>query len=194
MFLYNIKLSMPDWAGGWYERGESIKTYLYDTTQEYYEYLARHEATHMMLSAATNDNASYWMQEGFATTMPNYVVTGALEINRIETLREAYASGRLPTFREHAETDIESLSEIFDVRLYYGYSSAMVIFLLEQTSDDMLKRLFHELDTYPYISLTMSEKANDTQAITEKCFKKAMGKTFDQFYAGFEKWLKGKLS
>ena len=194
VFLYNIKLSMPDWAGGWYERGESIKTYLYDTTQDYYEYLARHEATHMMLSAVTCDNASYWMQEGFATTMPVYVTTGALEINRIDTLREAYGSGRLPTFQEHVETNIESLSEIFDVRLYYGYSSAMVIYLLEQTTDDTLKKLFNELNTYPYISLTLSEKARDTQVITEKCFKKATGKTFAQFYAGFDEWLKLKLS
>ena len=86
-FLYSVKLSMPDWAGGWYERGESIKTYLYESTKERYEYLVRHEATHMMLTAATNDNASYWMQEGFATTLPGYVTAGKLEINRVDTVK-----------------------------------------------------------------------------------------------------------
>lgn len=194
VFSYSIKLSMPDWVGGWYERGESIKTYLYDTTRERYEYLVRHEATHMMLSAATNDNASYWMQEGFATTLPGYVTDGKLAINRIETVKEALRTGRLPSFEEHAQTNIETLTDIFDVRLYYGYSSAMVIYLLEKIDDVTRLKFFKELETYPYISLTMGEKVYDTQFITEKCLKKATGKTFEQFYAGFEDWLKAKLS
>lgn len=193
-FLYNTKLSMPDWAGGWYESGESIKTYIYDTSQETYEYMMRHEATHMLLAHTTNDNASYWMQEGFATTMPEYVLSGQLLINRKDVVKEAYDTGRLPTVSEHVNTNIEMLSDMFDVRLYYGYSSAMVVYLLERTDDATLLRLFEELKTYPYISLTMGEKAYDTQAITEKCFKKATGKSFDDFYSNFNSWLVGKLT
>ena len=73
VFLYSVKLSMPDWAGGWYELGESIKTYSFDASLSRYENLVRHEATHMLLADVTGDNAPYWMQEGFATTMPDYV-------------------------------------------------------------------------------------------------------------------------
>ena len=193
-FLYNTKLSMPDWAGGWYESGESIKTYLYETTPETYEYLVRHEATHMLLAAATNDNAAYWMQEGFATTMPEYVTMGKLVINRKSTIKEALDAGKLPSVSEHVNTNIETLTNIFDVRLYYGYSSAMVVYLLEKTDDATLLRLFDELETYPYISLTMGEKVFDTQVITEKCFKKAMGKSFEDFYSGFNSWIITKLS
>ncbi len=194
VFLYSIKLSMPDWAGGWYERGESIKTYIYDTSQERYEYMVRHESTHMMLAAATNDNAAYWMQEGFATIMPDYIAKGKLAINRSDVLKEAISQDSLPTVKEHTATNIETLTDMFEVRLYYGFSSAMVLYLLEKTDTATLLKLFNELETYPYISLTMGEKVFDTQAITEKCFKKATGKAFDDFYSGFDDWLKEKLS
>jgi hypothetical protein len=193
-FLYSIKLSLPDWAGGWYESGESIKTYLYDASPGRYEYLMRHEATHMMLSAVTNDNASYWMQEGFATTLPALVAEGKLEINRGSVVKEAIELGRLPTVREHVETNHETITDMFDVRLYYGYSSAMAVYLLEKMDSTTLSRLFYELETYPYISLTMSEKTFDTQVITEKCFKKVTGKTFDEYFEGFDSWVRAKLS
>ena len=194
VFLYSAKLSMPDWVGGWYERGESIKTYLYDTSLERYQYLMRHEATHMMLADATNDNAAYWMQEGFATTMPQYVDTGALAINRESTVRQAMEAGKLPTIAEHTAANLESMNVDFDVQLYYGYSSAMVVYMLERTDDATLRELFEELRTYPYISLTLSEKAMDAEAITEKCIKKATGRTLEEFYAGFDEWLAAKLS
>jgi hypothetical protein len=194
VFLYSAKLSMPGWVGGWYERGESIKTYLYDTSLERYQYLMRHEATHMMLADATNDNAAYWMQEGFATTMPGYAATGKLAINRESTVRQAMESGRLPTLAEHTAASLESMTDSFDVQLYYGYSSAMVVYLIEHTDDDTLIELFDELRTYPYISLTLSEKAMDAEAITEKCIKKATGLTLEEFYSGFDEWLEARLS
>ena len=129
VFLYSAKLSMPDWVGGWYERGESIKTYLYDAPVERYQYLMRHEATHMMLADATNDNAAYWMQEGFATTMPEYATKGKLAINRESIVKQAMESGRLPTLAEHTAANLESMNADFDVQLYYGFSSAMVVYL-----------------------------------------------------------------
>ncbi len=194
VFLNSIKLSLPDWAGGWYENGESIKTYIYDAAPGRYEYLMRHEATHMMLSYATNDNAAYWMQEGFATTLPTFIADGRLEINRKDVLEEAFSQGVLPTVKQHVNTNIEELTDMFDVRLYYGYSSAMAVYMMQKMDQPTLKRLFYELKTYPYIALTMSEKAFDTQTITEKCFKKATGSKFYDYFDGFENWLNSALS
>ncbi len=194
VFLYSAKLSMPSWVGGWYERGESIKTYLYDASLERYQYLMRHEATHMMLAYTTNDNAAYWMQEGFATTMPEYAAAGKLAINRENIVKQAMESGQLPTLAEHTSSNLESITDSFNVQLYYGYSSAMVVYLMEHTDDETLIELFEELRTYPYISLTLSEKARDAEAITEKCLKKATGLTLEEFYAGFDEWLTARLS
>jgi hypothetical protein len=70
----------------------------------------------------------------------------------------------------------------------------MVVYLLERTDDATLIKLFDELRTYPYISLTLSEKALDAEAMTEKCIKKATGRTMEAFYSGFEEWLRAKLS
>ena len=83
---------------------------------------------------------------------------------------------------------------MFEVRLYYGFSSAMVMYLIEKTDDATLLKLFDELKTYPYISLTMGEKVYDTEVITEKCIKKATGMAFEQFYEGFDAWLRAKIS
>ena len=185
---------MPDWAGGWYELGESIKTYRYDASVGRYEYLVRHEATHMLLAHVTGDNAPYWMQEGFATTMPDYVTAGKLAINRYDTVLNAFESNRLPTVKEHVSTNLETLTDTFDVRLYYGFSSAMALYLLDNTDDDQITKLFEELKKYPYIPVTMSEKVPETQAVAEECFTKVLGRSFYDFYSGFDKWLEDMLA
>jgi hypothetical protein len=193
VFLNSVKLTLPNWAGGWYEANESIKFYSYSKNPEDYYNLMRHETTHMMLADVTNDNASYWLQEGFATTMPNVLTNNELFIDKA-ILRQFHDIGSLPNVKDHIDLNLENITERNNVRLYYSFSNAMVIYLLEKMDKDTLLDLFKELSAYPYIDLTVAEKIPQTNKRVLASLKKATGKSFEEFYKEFHTWLLDEIS
>lgn len=188
VFLNSVKLSLPNWAGGWYEAKESIKFYIRSRAPKDYYHLMRHETTHMMLADVTNDNASYWLQEGFATTMPNTLLNYDL-FNDLNILRQFYDSDNLPKVTEHIAINLENITARDDVRLYYSFSNAMIIYMLENMKKDTLLAFFNELASYPNIPVTVAEKIPETNKRVLESIKKATGKSFEEFYDGFDKWL-----
>lgn len=188
VFLNSVKLTLPNWAGGWYESKESIKFYIRSKAPEDYYHLMRHETTHMMLADITNDNASYWLQEGFATTMPNALLNYDLFID-LDILRQFHDSDNLPKVTEHIDINLENITERDDVRLYYSFSNAMVIYLLENMEKETLLAFFNELSSYPNIPVTVAQKIPETNNRVLESIKKTTGKSFEEFYNGFDKWL-----
>ena len=62
--------------------------------------------------------------------------SGKLAISRYDTVLTAYETDRLPTVKEHVTANLETLTDTFHVRLYYGYSSVMVLYLLDKAEEE----------------------------------------------------------
>jgi hypothetical protein len=188
VFLQSIKLTLPGWVGGWHENGEAIKIYAVLRNAEPYESMMRHEATHTALSELTGDNAAYWMQEGFAVLLEDSG-TGALDapsVRDMNALIELYGRGRLPALADHLSANPERLTDPLDVRGYYAYSNAMVVWLLLRCGRDRIPSLFDalkEFETIPGVAAAKIEPLNER---TAAALRKAAGVEFGE---EFEKWL-----
>jgi hypothetical protein len=192
VFLQSIKLTLPAWVGGWHESGESIKLFAAMRRADAYAPMLRHETTHMALSELTGDNAAYWMHEGFATLLEQ-TGTAALTspyIADMDALEGLYRQKRLPDITDHLSANPELLSDSLDVRGYYAYSCAMVVWLLDERSPDILKPVFEALRACDMIPGTAAEKI---EALNERTAAALRSAAQIEFGEDFEDWLEQKI-
>ncbi|MGE5589383.1 MAG: hypothetical protein ACM3ZA_01955 [Bacillota bacterium] len=186
-FLYSIKPSLPTWVGGWNEAGEAIKFRASRDVPPDPDGLL-HESTHHMLSELTNDNASYWLQEGLAGWTPG-ARAGEFDMNR---LRQRLGGALHWTLPQLEMQDLESM-EGPDVGAYYAESFLVVKYLMETYGLDRFKAIAAELAKHPVHPVTAAEKTSETNQLTRAAMEKALGISFDRFAAEWYAWAKGEV-
>lgn len=186
-FLYSIKPSLPTWVGGWNEAGEAIKFRAPRDVPPDADGLL-HESTHHMLSEMTNDNASYWFQEGLAGWTPG-ARAGKFDMNR---LRQRLGGPLRWTLPELEAQDLESM-EGPDVGAYYAEAFLVVKYLMDTYGLDRFKAITAELAKHPANPMTAAEKTSETNQLTRAALEKALGIPFDRFAADWYAWAKGEV-
>jgi hypothetical protein len=176
LFRQSVKFSLPKWAGGWNEYGESIKW----IGKEGYDSLVYHsglvhETTHQMLGEMTNDNAAYWMHEGLATMYELEWVEK--ELGRKVTFRP---QPLLWTANEMLYVRLEELDRT-KAGIYYYQAYLMMTFMEEQYGEQAIAKWMLELKESPYIEGTTSDKMKFSNERTIRAFEIATGIPFEQF-------------
>jgi len=191
-FLQSVKWSLPDWAGGWNEYGESIKLLveanadISDRYKTYYHSAIIHEMVHKMLGELTNDNAAYWLQEGLAEQ------TSA----RMDRIPENDALPVIPrselwSWPKLASVQLEQLTAE-EAPQYYHQSRLIVEFLLERYGYQPLREAFRLLRQQPYIPASTAEKLQEVNRRTVRALEQALGKPFQQLAEEWWIWATGQ--
>ncbi|MHB9146603.1 MAG: peptidase MA family metallohydrolase [Symbiobacteriia bacterium] len=184
-FLYSIKPSLPGWVAGWTEAGESIKYWVMQDAPSSEGLL--HETTHHMLSELTNDNASYWLQEGLAT-WATATHGGGLDVRS-----QLGPSGRLPwTLPELAAVNLEELDQN-KAEAYYAEAYLTVKYLLDTYGMEKLKAVTAELARHPANPVTASEKLTESSTLTQEAISNVLGVPFEQFAGDWQTWAAAQL-
>lgn len=188
LFLYDIKPSLPTWVGGWDEANESIKFRISDHTKFVPAGGLLHESTHQMLFALSNNNASYWLQEGLASWVPRSR-TGDFGLAK---LRDAV--GAKPwTLPELEAKNLETLDSK-DAMIYYGESMLVAKYLMDTYGVEKLKAITAELAQHPENAVTVAETIPASNRLTEAAISNVTGLRFDQFAEDWYAWAKDLLS
>lgn len=139
LFRTSVLLSLPEWATGWTEPGESIKFRVRDTSDLFFRRLLTHELAHQVLFAQGLEDP--WLHEGIA----------CYESGQVVDLGMHWAGGRYwPTVQEavrrHDELPLDALPSFEDlpddqVDLAYAQSWSMVAYVVEEHGMSGLQRL-----------------------------------------------------
>lgn len=186
-FLYSIKPSLPDWVAGWNEAGEAVKIDAPRDDPRLRPGVLLHETTHRMLSELTNDNASYWLQEGLATWAVQ-AESGA------PSGTAKSGSGRAAprwTLQELETQDLESMDGE-KAAAYYAETLLVVRYLMDAYGIDKFKAVAVELGRHPYNPVTAAEKTAETNRLTRQAIEQALGVPFDQFARSWYAWAKAQ--
>lgn len=173
-FRQSIKLSLPQWAVGWNEYGESIKfigSKKWDKT--IFASGLLHETTHQMLGDMTNDNASYWMQEGLATYYEQYFYPH-LRLFPDQSDKPTW------TISEMSKINLEGLSDKKAYQ-YYEQANSIVAFIISKYGEQKINLIMNSLNKQPYLEGTTSEKLKTSNLRTEQAVSNALNISFVQF-------------
>jgi hypothetical protein len=192
VFLQSVKLDLPAWVGGWHEYGESIKSFTgaYGDDGSAYKSVLNHETTHRMVSELSNDNASYWIQEGLAG-----VFQTALDEPDGALLTADEAGADYTPYTQQKTIDLEKLgmNNQGAVMLYYSTSKAFAAFLLDQYGWQKVKQMLEYMKRFDEIPVTGAEKIDKTNSRTDEALKNILGIDSDEiFQADFDKWQESK--
>jgi hypothetical protein len=190
VFLQSVKLDLPSWVGGWQEYGEAIKSYAgaYPADTGDLRRMLNHESTHRMVSELSNDNASYWIQEGLAT-----VFQDALGNSGQPYLSAREASEQYTPYAQQKSIDLEKLGleDGTAVTKYYATSKAFAAFLLDKYGWNIMRQALEYMKKYPLIPVTAAEKMQDTNVRTDDAIRTVFGfATDDDFQRAFDAWQK----
>lgn len=160
---------------GWNEEGESIKVLVLKSNKDRtFQYLL-HEIGHQVLSDLTNDNASLYLQEGFATFLQK-------SINNEESLSIHYNQASQYAFHililnQFNFLTIEELSnknydESGDI---YNYGFLTVNYLIQENGLDNFLAIGKPLSNYDYINKRAEHKMKELNDRSEKALEEIYG-------------------
>ncbi len=188
VFLQSVKLDLPEWVGGWHEYGESIKSFTgaYGSNAANYKHMLNHESSHRMVSELSNDNASYWLQEGLAGVFENW-----LDNPSEPWLSAAEAMMEYTPYAKHKTIDLEKIGtdDSSAVMLYYASSKAYAAFLMDQYGWGKMREALEYMKKFELIPVTAAEKIQETNERTGEAVKAVFGLDDSNMQAGFEQWL-----
>ncbi|SHF00077.1 hypothetical protein SAMN05444392_1065 [Seinonella peptonophila] len=172
-FRQSVKLSLPNWAGGWNEARQSIK--LVTQREPLHSFAAGivHEETHQMVSDLTKDNAAYWLQEGAAMYYEAKLLPG---------LHEEVPEHRLihPLSLEQLQKmNLEQLNDT-DASRYYISCYRWFSFLLNHFGEGKMKQLLTKLGRYSTIDVDSSDKISILNKRTQLELMRTFGQTFKE--------------
>ncbi|MFC4075270.1 peptidase MA family metallohydrolase [Salinithrix halophila] len=175
VFRQSIKLSLPDWAGGWHEAGQSVKLIgtAAVTDRKLLSSGIVHEVTHQMISEMTGDNAAYWLQEGAAEYFQSHLLPGIRTEEEEAYVKPRWSLGRLETIH------LESLPEK-EAKAYYAECDQFFRFLMEQYGVEKVKQLFAVLELSPAVDRDSGEKLPLINRRTRSAIRKVYGKSLEQ--------------
>lgn len=192
VFLQSVKLDLPAWVGGWHEYGEAVKSYTgaYGSDGENYQSMLNHETTHLMVSELSNDNATYWTQEGLAGIYENELTSPDSPLLSTQELSEDYTN-----YSEQKKIDLEKLdtNDGGAVEKYYATSKAYMAFLLDKFGWVKVRQMLEYMKKFELIPVTAAEKISTTNARTDEAIASVLGlKTDEEFQSAFDEWLASK--
>lgn len=176
MFRQSVKLSLPNWAAGWNERGQAIKFVgsVNSTDSDTFASGIVHEITHRVISDLSHDNAAYWMQEGLAEYYQRHLLPG-LRLQGSDPLRKPHW-----TFEKLERLNLETLPAE-EARLYYLHSYDMVRLFMKEYGEEELKEWCEALKMYPDIDEESAAKIPELNTRTREAFEKATRQPFKSF-------------
>lgn len=192
VFTESIKLHLDTYQGGWTEYGESLKLMLGSKNfEDDYKEVLCHESAHYFLSSMTNDNACYWMQEGFATMVEQGVQgLDTLRVGRYDALRYAAEDGKLPGFEWLCKTNPELLLDDGSIGVYYAAASFALAWFIDKYGFDDLKKVYDLLRSDPYIEGSSAEKIPELNEYTLAAMEQVTGDTRADFQVSYDKAIK----
>jgi hypothetical protein len=194
VFLQSVKLDLPAWVGGWQEYGEAIKSFAGAYPAESGELMSMlaHETTHRMVSELSNDNASYWIQEGLAEVIRSTLLSAGQPALMQEEADQAFT----PYARQKG-IDLEKIGmeDPYAVTLYYATSKAYAAFLMDRYGWGKVRQALEYMKKFPLIPVTGAEKIADTNERTDEAIRNVFGFSTDvEFQQAFDEWVKGLIS
>ncbi len=188
VFLQSVKLDLPEWVGGWHEYGESIKTFTgaYGSNAANYKHMLNHESSHRMVSELSNDNASYWLQEGLAG-----VFEGWLDNPDGPWLSAAEAMQEYTPYAKHKTIDLEKIGadDSSAVMLYYASSKAYAAFLMDQYGWEKMRKALEYMKKFELIPVTAAEKIQETNERTGEAVTAVFELDDNAIQTEFSQWL-----
>jgi hypothetical protein len=189
VFLQSVKLDLPGWVGGWHEYGEAIKSFTgaFGSDGENYKSMLNHETTHLIVSELSNDNATYWLQEGLAGIYENKLDDPGAAILTAQEVSETYTS-----YSEQKKIDLEKIGvdDQGAVGKYYATSKAFAAFMVEKFGWGKVRQMLEYMKKFELIPVTADEKISTTNDRTDEAIASVLGlQTNDEFQSAFDKWL-----
>lgn len=173
-FRQSVKLSLPPWAGGWHEEGESIKLIgARGTERQLISSGVVHEVTHLMVSEMTGDNAAYWLQEGAAEYFQSHLLPGLHNREESNKERPRWSLSQL------TKANLEQMGDQ-EATAYYTQCYQVFRFLMETYGEEKVKRLFSVLQLSPEEDRDTIGKLSLTNRRTEAALKKTLGKSLTE--------------
>lgn len=154
LFHHSVKPSLPRWAGGWHEAGQSIKFVANGLEPRLLASGLIHELVHQMVSDLTNDNAAYWLQEGAAMYYEANLMPELCVIHDAGHLKEDW------TLSELESRQLEKLPAQ-EAHQYYLHSYVWYEKLMKKYGEQEFKKLFAHLKKFPYIDKESDQKRNE---------------------------------
>lgn len=183
LFRQSVKLSLPEWAAGWNEAGQSIKfvgAIQMDDWEGSFASGLVHEVTHKMVSERTGDNAAYWLQEGAAEYYQTRLLPGLHSVSDERKIDRPWRFAVLESL------ELEKLP-IKEASQYYAQSAALFRFLIERYGEKKIQEMFAVLRQFPTIDRDSTDKIPELNRRTRAAIKKVLGKSMEQLE---REWIK----
>jgi hypothetical protein len=160
---------------GWNEFHESIKI-TSELTSEIFRFLA-HELTHKMLSDLTHDNASLYIQEGFATFLEASVkrdqagkISFDLQKAKSNAAKAIEVSNSVQTIEELGEIDYTDPTAPM-----YRDGALLSNYLIQTKGIDKFFEMLHYLASFEYIDKRLEHKLKTCNDRTVEAIEKVYG-------------------
>lgn len=177
VFRQSVKLSLPNWAAGWNERGQAIKFVgsmnRNDLDHTFVSGII-HELSHRVISDLSNDNAAYWLQEGLAEYYQRHLLPDFHQQDRERIEKPQW------TFDQLEQLQLETLPAE-QARQYYLHSYDIVRLYMMRYGEKELIKWCEALRVYPLIDQESTEKLHQLNERTRKAFEKATNQSFKSF-------------
>jgi hypothetical protein len=161
--------------GGWNEIGESLKINS-DSMSQIFKYLA-HELTHKMVGDITNDNASIYIQEGFATYLQAAIIrdgNGSVSYDPQKSIENAQKameiSNTVKTIEELGQIDYTNLEGSL-----YRDGALLSTYLIETKGVNMFFDMLKYLSSFEYIDKRIEHKLKMVNSRTVEAIEKVYG-------------------
>jgi hypothetical protein len=174
LFRQSVKPSLPSWAGGWHEAGESIKFIGGLPGPGVFASGLVHELTHQMVSELTNDNAAYWLQEGAAMYYEVHLLPGLHDGHSLE-----WETKKKMSVSELEQTNLEQLSPREAAR-YYQTCYRLFSYLMETYGEKQMQKVFSVLRNSPAVDLDSSQKLQLLNRRTGEAVRLVLGISMEE--------------
>ncbi|TDL74533.1 hypothetical protein E2R56_10175 [Rhodococcus qingshengii] len=161
--------------GGWNEIGESLKINS-DSMSQIFKYLA-HELTHKMVGDITNDNASIYIQEGFATYLQAAIIrdgNGSVSYDPQKSIENAQKameiSNTVKTIEELGQIDYTDPEGSL-----YRDGALLSTYLIETKGVNMFFDMLKYLSSFEYIDKRIEHKLKMVNSRTVEAIEKVYG-------------------
>ncbi|WP_114746004.1 hypothetical protein [Falsibacillus pallidus] len=164
---------------GWNEGGESIEITT-ELTKEIFRFLT-HELTHKMLGDLTNDNASIYIQEGFAS----YLEISVYRDENGEVQFDPNRAKEMTTLSLKKKKSVKTIEELGNIDYtdpegsMYRDGFLLFNYLIETNGLDKFFEMIHCLSKFDYIDKRGEHKMDKTQERTVEAIEKIYGPAGD---------------
>ncbi|QKG85382.1 hypothetical protein GXN76_13525 [Kroppenstedtia pulmonis] len=174
-FRQSVKLSLPEWVGGWHEANQAVKLLgaKNDSNPRWFSSAIIHEISHQMVSDLSGDNAAYWLQEGAAEFYQDHLLPG------LTTKQENPLHKPRWSWTQLEQVNLERLPQK-EAKEYYDQCYQLYNFLVRQYGEGRVKQVLDTLKRDPVIDKDAVDKRKELNRRTRLAIQRVLGKTLEQ--------------